>query len=255
MKKMLFLLLGAAAVSAFGETTPTEAVLGGEIGVTKIVSKLSNTVVAVSYNDLDPTVTSGIAISNLVKTANLTPGDQLAIFSNGVYTTWTLNQNGTEGPKYWEKNEKAFTVGADDKLTVESGAAASDVTAAVGTGIWLIRQNPTQNGDAIPFYIYGKPSTAITIKTKPGVWNLVGNPTQDNVLITPTVAQGANNDEIRVPGERGLVNYLYKATSNAWLRAKDVTGKWGPAPTIAPGTGFWIKTGGEITINWQSAGN
>ena len=82
MKKMLFLLLGAAAVSAFGETTPTEAVLGGEIGVTEIVSKLSNTVVAVSYNDLDPTVTSGIAISNLVKTANLTAGDRLAIFLN-----------------------------------------------------------------------------------------------------------------------------------------------------------------------------
>ena len=58
-----------------------------------------------------------MVVSNFVKTTNLTTDDQLAIFTNGEYTTWTLRQNGTAGPKYWEKNEKAFKVDADGKLT------------------------------------------------------------------------------------------------------------------------------------------
>ena len=249
MKKLLSIVFCAAAVTAFGD--PTETQLGGEIGVTEIVSKLSNTVVAVSYDDL--TGGSGIIVSNFVKTTNLDVDDQLAIFTgSGTYDTWVLKAN--DGVKYWEKNKVTFTVGSDGKLHQGTGTSASVITQAVGTGIWLIRKNPTDgSGNAKPFYIYGKPSTVTTITTTPGVWNLVGNPTQDRVTITPDIARGANNDEIRVPGESGLVNYLYKATSNAWLRAKDATQKWGPAPASDAGTGFWIKTTDTITIDWQNA--
>ena len=255
MKKLLSIVFCAAAVTAFGN--PTETQLGGEIGVTEIVSKLSNTVVAVSYDDL--TGGSGIIVSNFVKTTNLDEGDQLAVFKgSGTYDTWVLAKNGEA--KYWEKNKKTFTVGADGKLAVGEGDAASGVTEAVGTGIWLIRQNPTdESGNAKPFYIYGKPSTAKTITTTSEVWNLVGNPTQGDVPITAAIVRGANNDEILVPGESGLMTYLYKDGANnnqgGWLRAKDAAGNWGDPPTIKAGMGFWIKTTAEVTINWQSAGN
>ena len=249
MKNLLSIVLCAVAVSAFGE----EATLG-TIGVTAISSRLTNTIVAVSYDDL--TGGSGIVISNFVKTTNLTVDDQLAVFSNGQYEVWTLVQPVTEGPKFWQKNETQFFVDGGGQLTSQSGTEASLVFRSVGTGIWLIRQNPTDEDDkAIPFYIYGKPSTARTITTTPGIWNLVGNPTQSEVTITKAIAPGANNDEILVPGEQGLVKYLYKATTNGWLRAKDAEDKWGPAPAIEAGTGFWIKTKEAITINWQPAGN
>ena len=253
MKKLLSIALCAAAVSAFGD--PTETQLGGEIGVTAITSSLQNTIVAVSYDDLDSSVTSGIAISNLVKTANLEEGDQLAIYVNGEYTTWRLAVNGSV--KYWEKNTATFTIGSDGQQTTGKGEPASDVTAAVGTGIWLCRKTPPTG--SFTFYIYGKPSTAKTITTTPGVWNLVGNPTQSDVPITAAIVRGANNDEILVPGESGLMTYLYKDGANegngGWLRAKDAAGNWGDPPTIKAGMGFWIKTAKKVTINWQSAGN
>ena len=252
MKKFLSIALCAAAVSAFAAST--EAVLG-QVGVTKIDSGLKNTIVAVSYDDLAGG--SGMVVSNLVKTTNLTVGDQLAIFNNGEYTTWTLRQNGTDGPKYWEKNEKAFKVGADGKLTVESGEAASDVTQVVGTGIWLIRQNPTKNGNAVPFYIYGKPSTAKTVSTKSNAWNLVGNPGQSAVPITREIIQASNNDEMLVPAKEGLVTYIYKENAKddkgdkgAWCRAAGADGVLGGAPTIEGGKGFWIMTAKAVDIKW-----
>ena len=247
MKKILSIALCAAAVSAFAD--PAETVLG-QVGVTAITSSLQNTIVAVSYDDLDPSVTSGIAISNLVKTANLEEGDQLAIYVNGEYTTWRLAVNGSV--KYWEKNTATFTIGSDGQQTTGEGAPASDVTAAVGTGIWLCRKTPP--AESFTFYIYGKPSTAKTITTTPGVWNLVGNPTQGDVPITAAIARGANNDEIRVPGKNGLVNYLYKSGANegkgGWCRAAGAAGQLGPAPTVNAGMGFWIKTANAVEINW-----
>ena len=254
MKKLLSIALCATAVSAFGN----DATLG-TVGVTAISSTLTNTIVAVSYDDLALASGSGIAVSNFVKTTNLTKGDQLAVFTNGVYSTWRLEQVGDTGPKYWAKNEKEFTVDSDGKLEQGTGSAASDVTQAVGTGIWLIRQNPTDgSGNAKPFYIYGKPSTAMTITTKSGVWNLVGNPTQGDVPITAAIVPGANNDEIRVPGKNGLVNYLYKTGANkgkgGWCRAAGATGQLESAPTIKAGMGFWVKTVSAVEINWKDEG-
>lgn len=246
MKKFLSSALCAAAVSAFASST--EAVLG-QVGVTAITSSLSNTIVAVSYDDLAGG--SGMVVSNFVKTTNLGEGDQLAIFKGtGTYDTWVLKQSGNV--KYWEKNEKTFTVGADGKLEEGTGASASDVTNAVGAGIWLIRKEmPTES---FTFYIYGKPATAKTIKTVPGVWNLVGNPTQGNVTITNGIAQAANNDAILVPEEKGLVTYIYKEKADngkgAWCRAAGADGVLGGAPTIEGGKGFWIMTAEAVDIKW-----
>lgn len=254
MNKLLSIAFCAAAVSAFAD--PAEAVLG-QVGVTAITSSLQNTIVAVSYDDLAGG--SGMVVSNLVKTANLEAGDQLAVFNNGegseIYDTWTLTKDEND-VLYWAKNDKTFFVDANG-LREGEGQAASAVTNMVGTGIWLCRKTPPTG--SFTFYIYGKPSTAKTITTTPGVWNLVGNPTQGDVTITKAIAPGANNDEILVPGEQGLVRYLYKTAANdhqgGWLRAKNAQGEWGPAPDITAGTGFWIKTTSAITINWQPAGN
>ena len=238
MKKLLSIVFCAATVSVFGETT----VSLGQVGVTVITNSLKNTIVAVSYNDLAGG--TGMVVSNFVKTTNLTTDDQLAIFTNGEYTTWTLRQNGTAGPKYWEKNEKAFKVGMDGKLTVESGEAASDITRAVGTGIWLVRQNPTdKDGKAIPFYIYGRPVSDPVSHISANTWTLVGNPLQDQVTIGPSTVSGVQTgDQIVTAAEDGRLHY-YTFTGSQWTHPI----------TIGPGIGFWIKTQAEATITWMAS--
>ena len=248
MKRLLSIALCVAAVSAFGDTT----IPLGQVGVTAISSSLQNTIVAVSYDDL--TGGSGTVVSNFVKTANLTEGDQLAIFrGSGTYDTWVLETK--DGVKCWAKNDKTFTVEADGQLKEGTGMSASDIAQAVGTGIWLCRKRkPTS---AFAFYIYGKPATTKTIRTEPGVWNLVGNPGQSAVTITKGIVPAANNDAILVPAEDGLVTYVFKTKADdgnggkgAWCRAAGADGVLGPAPVIEGGKGFWIMTAGAVDIKW-----
>lgn len=89
MKKILSIALCAAAVSAFADPTKTEF---GKVGVTAITSSLSNTIVAISYDDLAGG--EGMVYSNLVKTANLTEGDRLVEFRDNKYTGWVLEKSG-----------------------------------------------------------------------------------------------------------------------------------------------------------------
>lgn len=257
MKKFLSIVLCAATASAFADGNPSnsETVLG-TVGVTAITTSLSNAIVAVSYDDLAGG--SGIVVSNFVKTTNLTKGDQLAVFSNGVYSTWRLEQVGDTGPKYWAKNEMEFTVGSDGKLKQGTGAAPSDVTQAVGTGIWLVRKNPTEGNVAKPFYIYGKPATSKTSNIAPNTWTLIGNPRQTQVTIgteeavdTVVVQGAATGDQIVVPvPPNGELGYFTFKEGKGW-RTTDGTGAWSSAPlTLDPGLGCWIHTASDATIEW-----
>ena len=256
MKKILSIALCAAAVSVFGDTTPTEVELGGEIGVTAITNSFTNTIVAVSYNDLDPSVASGIAVSNFVKTTNLDTGDQLAIFNGETYDTWVIKENG--GVKYWDRNEKTFTVGTDGALTVGEGNAASDITQVVGTGIWLIRKNPKdEKGNAKPFYIYGKPASASESEIKAGKWTLIGNPTQSEIAIgAGRVANASEGDQIVVPvaPDGNLCYYMFDSTKS-WRRTS--IGEDGKPVhkedlKLGAGLGCWIKTKEAARITWSS---
>ena len=253
MKKLLSIALCAAAVSAFGD--PTETQLGGEIGVTAITSSLQNTIVAVSYDDLDSSVTSGIAISNLVKTANLTVGDLLMIYVNGEYSTWTLQQDGVgEGkPKYWAKTDITLTVNADGSQTNGSGSEASDVICGVGTGIWLVRSRDYIPGTEYTFYIYGKPVSNPKSQTEGGKWTLVGNPTQEPKTIGVSagqveVAGAKEGDQIVAIDAGGVLRYYAFSPTYGWRRNNQGTAE--SLPAIGAGFGIWIRTAENATISW-----
>lgn len=252
MKKILSIALCATAVSAFAD--PTEVELG-EVGVTAITTSFSNAIVAVSYDDLAGG--SGMIVSNFVKTTNLTEGDQLAVFSNrtdtgGTYDTWVLRKNGSN-VLYWEKNAKTYTVGSDGQLVEGTGVPASGITNAVGTGIWLVRQNPTdKDRNAIPFYIYGKPVDSEVSTAISGKWTLLGNPKQ--AAAKPTITDMANGDTIQMPTERGMLNvYTYNKSLGKWTYWNESNE---PADTDAPevpaGLGFWYVSTGEdsVTVEW-----
>ena len=242
MKKILSIALCAAAVSAFGETT----VSLGQVAVTKIDSKLKNTIVAVSYDDLAGG--TGMVVSNFVKTTNLTVGDQLAIFNGtGTYDTWTLAVK--DGVKFWAKSDVTYAVDANGQLAKGTGTAASDITQVVGTGIWLVRQDWFK-----PFYIYGKPATNPTSTIAAGQWTLIGNPNQtaSKVLEIGTVSNATDGDQIVVPTtpDGNLCYYTYKSTKG-W-RTTDGEGRWvdNKPPTLGAGLGCWIRTKTDSTISW-----
>ena len=251
MKKLLSIALCAAAVSVFGDTE-TGTQLGNAIGVTAVTSSNKNTIVAVSYEDLDPSIQSGIAISNLVKTANLTVGDLLMIYVNGKYSTWTLQQDeaGEGKPKYWAKTDITLTVNEDGSQTNGSGSEASDVICGVGTGIWLVRNNDYVPGEEFTFYIYGKPASTLTSEIVGGEWNLVGNPRQTEVdLGTDKVDKAKTLDQIvAIDGNGHSVYYMFK-TGKGW-QATDVDGTAIRLQPIAAGHGLWIRTAENATISW-----
>ena len=247
MKKILSIALCAAAVSAFAD--PTETVLG-QVGVTKITTKLPTAIVAVSYGDLALTNGSGIVVSNVVKTTNLTVGDRLAIFKNGEYTTWTLAL-GEEDVKYWAKNDRAFFVDANGNQTEGPVTSASGITAAVGTGIWLVRQKPTDDKGAIPFYIYGKPVDSEVSTAIAGKWTLLGNPKQ--AAAKPTITDMADGDTIQMPTERGMLNvYTYKEALKKWTYWNEKVPEVTEAPEVPAGLGFWYVSTGEdsVKVEW-----
>ena len=248
MKTIFSIVLCAAAVSAFGD----DATLG-TVGVTEISSNLKNTIVAVSYDDLADG--PGIVVSNFVKTTNLDAGDQLAVFSNGKYETWTLDEPVKGGPKFWKKNDTKFLVDATGKLNAESGTEASLVSSSVGTGIWLCRA--TQPAESFTFYIYGKPVSSPTSTTVAGAWTLVGNPTQAAIdLSTVTVDGVATGDQIVAIDENGMPQYyFYKSGKDKEGQVKGwrMNDDTGPVrlPAIGAGLGVWIRTASKATIHWN----
>ena len=249
MKKLLSIALCATAVSAFAGST--EALLG-QVGVTAITTTFSNTIVAVSYDDLALTNGSGIVVSNFVKTTNLTVGDRLAIFKNGEYTTWTL-ELGEGNAKYWAKNDVAFFVDAKGNQTEGPGTSASGITEAVGTGIWLIRQNPTDDKDAaIPFYIYGKPVNSQVSTAVAGKWTLLGNPKQ--TAAKPTITGMADGDTIQFPTASLMLKvHTYNENLKKWTYWNgNVPEATTDVPDVPAGLGFWyVSTGkGSVEVKW-----
>ena len=224
--------------------------LGSMIGVTKIESTSRQTVFAVSYAELGGTEES-ISVSNLVKTTNLTVDDQLAVFNGENYDTWLLRESGKA--KFWAKNVKTFVVNENGELVEGEGEAAADAKLDVGAGVWLIRQNPTnENGDAIPFYICGAPVDNPSFRIPPGATVLFGNPLQTPA--TPTVSGMENGDVISIPRE-GLppMMYTYNTKKAAWRYQDDSGAFVNGLPELKAGIGCWYKAkavGGNRTIQW-----
>lgn len=237
-------MFGLMFLAAFTASADTEL---GTYGVTKITTDRQSIIVAVSYDDIGGT--GGMSVSNLVKTTNLTEGDQLVVYlDRGTHESWLLAKNEQTGVLFWTPNEKTFTVDANGQTTEGAGKSASVASLAFGTGLWLVRAAKPEK--AYDFYIYGRPVDSPTYVTTAKAWNLVGNPTQQNREITPELIPAANRDSIAVPGDNGLlVNYTFKK-GTGWMRNQDASGQWGPAPVIPAGTGFWLKTANSVEIKW-----
>jgi hypothetical protein len=254
MKKSILLITAlVAARAAFAQET---AVSTNQFGLLRVDSTLTNTIVAVPWLDLSGNSSpSAVSVADIVKTANLTVGDKLSAYKpDGTYDSWELKSTG------WDPVTTVTTGGSS------TAPAADGRTVALGSAFWLYRQNPTSEGVAVPFYIYGQvPASAVTTTisapdaTTP-VWNLVANARNAAVALNSlTVSSGSINaaDEIYIVADGNPTMYTYKA-GQGWGCITRVTvngrpvNRWAVSDvTIPKGTGFWyVSKGGNPTFTW-----
>ncbi len=237
----------ALAAAAFADYTD-----GKVCGWMRVDSDLAVTVVGVPWVDVaDPS--TNVKVADLVKTDNLTDGDNLYVYNNGTWTFYTLSSG-------------AWVAGttANSSITATAGDP-SEATIARGQALYLERQNPKEGEVAKPFYVYGaEGTTALTTKTLSGVAGtkfLVASPKAAAFQVTTSKISGAtaksrsaSGDQIIVPLAGGA-SRTYTLASGKWGYVSDgVRVKEGDAGylPIALGTGFWyIKSGAaDVTITW-----
>ena len=224
------------------------------IGVLAVTNAPATTIVAVPWKGTDG---EDISVSNLVRTANLTPGDTLTAYDagSGKYRSWTLSDD-----KTWEPT--AVVGGAEL-------AGADTNTVARGSGVWLTRQDPSQ-----PIYLVGgadnaaeaaeTPLEAATVeddKTKPS-WNIVASPKVEPVDVAEILDAGRENDRVIVPTAGAPKNYEYRdghwgywtTRTVTFLGMEAVESVFKTDDTYIPaGTGFWYlnsSTAAGAKIEW-----
>ena len=216
------------------------------LGWMRVDSDLAITAVGVPWTDIgDPT--ANVKVADLVKTDNLTDGDNLYVYSNGTWTFYTLSSG-------------AWVAGttANSSITATAGNP-SEATIARGQALYLERQSYSS-----PFYVYGADGEAISSTTLTGATKyLVASPKAAAFIPQASKISGATaksraaaGDQIVVPLEGGATR-TYTLISGKWgyvngsgVRVKE--GDDGYLP-IQLGTGFWYvtaSTANSITITW-----
>ena len=220
------------------------------LGWMRVDSDLAITAVGVPWTDIgDPT--ANVKVADLVKTDNLTDGDNLYVYSNGTWTFYTLSRG-------------AWVAGttANSSITATAGDP-SDATIARGQALYLERQNPKENNAAKPFWVYGADGSEIATTTLTGSTKyLVASPKataftpQASKISGATAKSRRGGDQIVVPLDGGA-SRIYTLVNNKWgyvgaSGARIEEGADGYLP-VQLGTGFWYMASSaenSITITW-----
>ena len=241
-------------VTATIKTTDGDAVVStvtstNVIGVLAVTNAPATSIVAVPWKGTDG---ENISVSNLVRTATLTPGDKLQAYdtATGKYRAWQLSADKTWVP--------TTVVGGEDA----TGADACKVSR--GEGVWLTRQDPSQ-----PIYLVGDAGSAAAEETeleaaestdKPS-WNIVASPSVEPADAAALLGEGKEGDQIIVPTVGAPKNYYYNTTKKAWgYNSTEVVGDDGVRTVfktddtkVPAGTGFWYlnsNTNSNAKITW-----
>jgi len=243
-----------------------ESTVGGitttnQFGLLKVLSTNANTIISAPWVSLDANVENPtpMNVAKLVNTNNLTVGDTLILFNDDAevekYIGWTLGNDG------WIP----LTVQTEySGITVSPPASATTLTR--GLGVWLVRQNPTDGGNAVPFYLYGQyTAAAASTSVTAGKTMLLANPNPNNSFSLDGISPGSESgDKIIIPGSGVPKVYTHDGTSWGYEKTTYSTvGEGGDAISVQDktrvtnennvnaGQGFWYKSDkGSPTINW-----
>jgi len=238
----------AVITSTSDDSVKVEVPSTNTIGVLKVAAAPATAMIAVPWAALDGD--GDISAANLVRTANLTVGDELHYYKNGMFQSWTLGADGT-----WQSTKNVSDSGTTD------GDAASAATIPRGSAVWLKRQDASK-----PVYLVGEVGTGTAKTALEGgtenapAWNMVASPSVEELDISAKFSSPNANDRIVVPTDGAPKNYFLR------------NGKWGYTETtvyedgvetrfvevgknetLPAGTGFWyLNSGDPKDITWTS---
>lgn len=254
MKKTAFfgILVGVmASGAAFGET----AFEGQPVGSIPLQVK-KQAMVAVAFNELSADDNQSVSVSNILSTVNLVNGDQVYVYRNNSFQSWTFN--GT----YWTENAENYKAIGDNQQTSEPGKRSDEIRPNVGEGFWLIRTgNPSS---AVTVYIYGHAISTAPVRTAvAGAKTLIGNPMLTEA--TPTFTTPHAGDRVTLVTQPtgtaavGLKEYTFNGTSwGRWVKVNEnsrVKEFKVENVAIPSGQSFWYNSTGEseVTVSWPAA--
>lgn len=237
MKKLLSMAFCAAAMASFAAD---EISLDYKVGVTMVTlpAGQANTILAVSFKEL--ATGENISIANLVKTTGLKKDDKILLFSGtkDTYSAWKLDADGGK----WGAVTKTFSVDKNGNL-VEGEGDSSATQASIGTGLWIVRTDPTAEAEIALYGAYVEPSAP---EVKKDTWCLVGNSKQTSW----TISTGDAGDRLVAVNEKGILRtYQYKSDGWGYVTyAEDGTPTRNVVnPTIEAGKGFWYRSATDKT--------
>ena len=265
--KSIFAASLLIAGAAFADTTEVETEY--VIGVFPLTLQANVAETAIFVPWVESGESTGVAVSNLVKTAGLTAGDELLWYTGSSFEAWRLQNN--DGVLYW--------------VAAAGGEPADARSISRGQSIILRRNNNVSSSTTV--YIVGQYTSSDASSTIAAgsvvnngagwttttpTWSLIAPPNVGDTGVDLTTKfnstgaagtfQPAEGDVIR------FVNTSGKVTSYTWGTITNTeTSNWGKgsmsgsdyvftaaaegALTIRPGTGFWYKrvstTGGSVT--------
>lgn len=233
------------------------AFVGQEIGSIPLQVK-KQAMVAVAFNELSANDNQSVSVSNILSTANLASGDQVFVYKNGGFQSWTFNGTG------WQENTANFTLDANANQNSAPGAKSDEIRPAIGEGFWLIRAGDPPTPESVTVYIYGHALSSAPQQTAAaGTKTLIGNPLMCDA--TPTFTSPNKGDRVTLVTQptdsvaMGMKTYTYNGTTWGYW---PVGTAQNPFPdfvpeqvTIPAGVSFWYNsTGGEsVTITWPAA--
>ena len=251
MKNYAFLVASAVvcASAAFADNVQGDNVFG----VFPVESGTEYTIVAVPWCECSTNNNQAIAVSNIVKTANLEAGDKaFVVDGTGKYNAWQLVDRG--GVLYWDS---ISTVTLDGIGSIDANIA----TAARGSAIIIYRKNPKEGSVAKKFYLFGQVGTESTVATTivagntalvaPPYYAADGVDILDNEKVTFIPNDG---DKILVRKAASGASREYTHKSSKWYYknpANDFEETEATSIIIPCGLGAWYEAKGNVTITWN----
>ena len=240
------------------------------VGVLRVTSPATNTVVAVPWMSMDTVdaANAPVKVAEAVNPNGLSAGDRIYAYvaSNGTFNAWTLASDGSWG---------AVPAGTS------GGVAVTDATTnrlERGSAFWLVRSNPGSAASTNHVYLVGRyTGDGYTVALEGGTaaepgFTPVANPTADAVALGDLAfVDGSGDSAVPAAGDRIVFQdaagfqrvWIRNAANTAWGRpVSRKTGghmaqEWvsGAAVPIPPGTGFWyVRTEtGPLAIRFGGA--
>lgn len=251
MKKSILVASLLLAGGAMADST--EIPVDGVLGVMPISVPAGKTDVIVSVPWVGAT-NDMVAVSNLVKTAGLTPGNgettiSLYNIDETNFTVWNLETRG--GINHW----------------VEANEVSSD-TPVAKQGESLILSVTNGLADVTTFYVVGHVGTNRYVQTtikgakdsSTPTYNLLAPPCATNVAVNvneffKTIEGSIHNDDQIVVDTLGSMTLRFVREYDDEAKAYKWVNEYGTTvPTIPAGRGFWYKRchTSDLTITWEA---